>query len=189
MGAVVPRVEPKMIEPWPEISRRTLLTTPVFTLGERLRCHPTSGAAHPFYVLETGSWVNIIPITEAGEVVFVRQYRHGTGQVHLEIPGGLVDAGEEPEKAAVRELLEETGYAGEVAYLGEVHSNPAILNNTTYSYVVRNARRVAVPELDATEEIEVVTHPLTAVPDLIRTRVITHALVICAFHHLGLLAG
>ncbi|NCO56827.1 MAG: NUDIX hydrolase [Nitrospirae bacterium CG18_big_fil_WC_8_21_14_2_50_70_55] len=178
-----------MIEPWPEISRRTLLTTPVFTLGERLRCHPTSGAAHPFYVLETGSWVNIIPITEAGEVVFVRQYRHGTGQVHLEIPGGLVDAGEEPEKAAVRELLEETGYAGEVAYLGEVHSNPAILNNTTYSYVVRNARRVAVPELDATEEIEVVTHPLTAVPDLIRTRVITHALVICAFHHLGLLAG
>jgi len=83
--------------------------------------------------------------------------------------------------------LEETGYTGEVAYIGEVHSNPAILNNTTYSYVVRNARLTAPPDLDATEEIEVVTHPLADVPDLIRTRVISHALVVCAFHHLSLL--
>jgi len=178
-----------MIEPWPETSRRTLVTTPIFTLDERRRRHPTSGVEHPFYVLETGSWVNIIPITETGEVVFVRQYRHGTEQVHLEIPGGLVDPGVAPETAAVRELLEETGYAGEVSYIGEVHSNPAILNNTTYSYVVRNARRVAAPDLDATEEIEVVTHPLAIVPDLIRTRVISHSLVICAFHHLSLLTG
>ena len=176
-----------MIEPWPEVSRRTLVTTPIFTLDERLRRHPTSGKEHPFYVLETGPWVNIIAITEDDEVVLVRQYRHGTDQVHLEIPGGLVDPGEEPEAAAARELLEETGYAGDIAYLGEVHSNPAILNNTTYSYVVRNARRVREPELDATEEIEVATYPLAEVPDLIRTRVITHSLVICAFHHLGLL--
>jgi len=178
-----------MIEPWPEVSRRTLVTTPIFNLDERLRRHPTSGVEHPFYVLETGSWVNIIALTEDDEVVLVRQYRHGTDQVHLEIPGGLVDPGEEPETAAVRELLEETGYAGDVSYLGEVHSNPAILNNTTYSYLVRNARLTAPPELDATEEIEVVTRPLADVADLIRTRVITHSLVICAFHHLSLVTG
>lgn len=178
-----------MIEPWPEISHRTLVSTPIFTLHERCRCHPTSGAEHPFYVLETGAWVNIIALTEDDEVVLVHQYRHGTNQVHLEIPGGLVDPGEEPETAAVRELLEETGYAGEVSYLGEVHSNPAILNNLTYTYLVRNARRTAPPNLDSTEEIEVVTHPLADIPELIRTRVITHSLVICAFHHLSLATG
>ncbi|RMF87764.1 MAG: NUDIX hydrolase [Nitrospirae bacterium] len=175
------------IRPWAEVARRELAATPIFTLSERLRVHPTSGREHPFYVLETGPWVNVVPLTESGEVVLVRQYRHGTRTVCLEIPGGLVDPGESPEAAAARELLEETGYAAERwEAIGETHCNPAFLDNVTYSYAARGARRVAAPRPEETEEIEVVTVPLARIPELIRSRAITHALVIAAFHHLGL---
>ena len=59
----------------------------------------------------------------------IKQYRHGSKKITLEIPGGLVDD-EHPEKAALRELLEETGYQGNgVTYLGATNPNPAIFNN------------------------------------------------------------
>jgi len=65
---------------------------------------------HDFYILESRDWINIIPLTDDHQVVMIRQYRHGSREVTLEIPGGLVDPGDTPKKAAVRELLEETGY-------------------------------------------------------------------------------
>ena len=144
---------------------------------------PRTGESYDFYVLESSSWVNVIPLTADGEVVMVRQYRHGIRENTLEIPGGLVENSDSPEEAASRELLEETGYAAtEIVPLGWVHPNPAIQNNRCYSFLAMDVTPAGQQTLDDREDIEVVIRPLADIPSLIRTGTISHALVVAAFH-------
>lgn len=125
----------------------------------------------------------MIPLTTDGRVILVKQYRMGTKDFSLEIPGGMLDEGDDPAGAAVRELLEETGYAGdEPILLGAVHPNPAIQTNRCYTYLIHNAVLKTSPKQDSTEDIEVQSAPLHDIPRLIRRGEITHALVIAAFY-------
>jgi len=114
----------------------------------------------------------------------VKQYRHGSKEITLEIPGGLVDPGDTPKKAAYRELLEETGYqAKDWLKIGVVNPNPAIFNNRCYTFMARNVQKVRDPMPDQAEDIEVVLIPLSDIPELIRKRKIDHAMVITAFYY------
>jgi 8-oxo-dGTP pyrophosphatase MutT (NUDIX family) len=134
-------------------------------------------------VIESQDWVNIIPLTVDHRVVMIRQYRHGSREVTLEIPGGLVDSGDTPEGAAARELSEETGYqADKMLKIGVSNPNPAIFNNRCYTFVARNVRKARDPIPDQTEDIEVVLVPLMDIPELIRKGKIDHAIVISAFY-------
>jgi ADP-ribose pyrophosphatase len=145
------------------------------------RFEPT-GAERDFVVLDCPDWVNIIPVTKDGQVVLIRQFRHGTRDVSLEIPGGVVDSGETPEAAAVRELAEETGYVpGTVKSLGFVYPNPAIQGNRSHTFLAEGCRLAAAPQPDSFESIEVVLHPLTEIPALIKSGAISHSLMISAF--------
>jgi 8-oxo-dGTP pyrophosphatase MutT (NUDIX family) len=147
----------------------------------------TSGAEQDFVVLEAPDWVNIVPITDRGEVVLVNQYRHGIRRATLEIPGGIIDPHESPEEAAVRELEEETGYVPErVERLGRVTPNPAILDNHCYSYLAQGCRLTAEPKLDPMERIDVVLQPIDEIANLIRREEISNSMVINAFAFLGL---
>jgi 8-oxo-dGTP pyrophosphatase MutT (NUDIX family) len=113
----------------------------------------------------------------------IRQYRHGARQVTLEIPGGLVDPGDTPEKAAARELLEETGYQAEaLVQIGVVNPNPALFNNRCYTFVAQDVTKIREPMPDQAEDIEVTLIPLPDIPKLIRTGEIDHAMVITAFY-------
>lgn len=167
---------------WDTLNSERVYSTPIFDLHRHQRSHPRRGR-HDFYVLEAPPWVNIIPLTAAGEVVMVRQFRHGVGDFTLEIPGGMVDPEDEsPLSAARREMREESGYDSErIVELGRVHPNPAIQPNFCYSFLARDVRRVARPHLDGSEETEVVTVPLDDVKRLIASGEISHALVIAAF--------
>jgi len=112
---------------------------------------PRTGEIREVQALQFPDWVLILALTPQEEVVMVRQYRHGTEQVCLELPGGLVDPDDDsPELSARRELLEETGYqADEITLLGECFPQPAILSNKCFFYLAENAAQIQSQDLDA----------------------------------------
>lgn len=173
-----------MIKPWPILKSCSKESYRVFSIRTDIARSPKTGKEHDFFIIESNDWVNIIPLTEGHQVVMVRQYRHGSKTITLEIPGGLVDPGDSPEKAAARELLEETGYFGEKwLHIGVVNPNPALFNNRCYTFLARDVQKVSDPSPDQTEDIEVVLIHLYEIPKLIRRGKIDHAIVIAAFTH------
>jgi ADP-ribose pyrophosphatase len=174
---------------WQRLHSETMARTRVFDVRKNASRSPRTGQTHDFFVLKAADWVNIVPLTAAGEVILIRQYRHGVADFTLEIPGGMIDHDDaSPAAAARREMQEETGYdSDDIRPLGWTHPNPAIQNNRTFMFAAYGAERRLETNFDTTEEIEVVCAPVTKIPDLIREEKISHALVICAFHRLGLL--
>lgn len=138
-----------------------------------------SGKIHDFYVAHLADAVHVIALTPDDEVLLVRQFRAGSGLDSLEIPGGLVDPGEDPCTAGARELLEETGHAGDPPeFLSTVWSNPSLLTSRISTIVIRNARQVAEPDPDHNEELSIERAPVKEIPRLIREGRIDHALVV-----------
>lgn len=171
---------------WKVSKREQVADCRVFQVRRNRSVHALDNRAADFYVLECPDWINIIPLTENDEVVMIEQYRHGIERVTLEIPGGMIDAGEEAQDAALRELMEETNYAAKTCIkLGSTHPNPAIENNLIHTFLARNVRlcdNVFTKHEDSSEHTTVRLVPLTEINDLICDEVITHALVIVAFH-------
>ena len=178
------------MDPWRRHGSQRLHDCRVFDLDRVRLAPPDGGPPHDFYVLSAPDWVNIVPLTDDGRVVLIRQYRFGIEGFTLEIPGGMCDGNEPPLEAAAREMSEETGYeAREIVPLGWVHPNPAIQNNRCHSFLARGATRAGEPRPDPHERFEIVTEPLSEIPRLIREGAITHSLVVAAFHLLGVTSG
>jgi len=177
-----------MVRPWKRLDSSKVYQADIFTVHKERSRSENSGREHEFDILATPDWVNVIAVTAEGNVVLIRQYRHGTREVTVEIPGGMAEADEPPLQAARRELAEETGYTAESwEQIGVVEPNPAFQTNRTYTFIARQARRTTEPRPDPNEEIDVEERPLEEIPGLMRDKTIKHALVICAFFHLALL--
>ena len=126
-------------------------------------------------------WVSIVPVTADGRFVFVRQYRHGIDAPTLEVPGGIIDAGQTPEEAALRELREESGYGGgTIVSLGKSRPNPALQDNWHHMYLLNGAVSVGATEFDHDEYCEVVVLSRDEVRAYIADGQIGHALVLLA---------
>ncbi len=172
-----------MLKTWPVLDTEQLLDTRVFSLLKRRARSPRSGEPCDFYLLQAPHWVNIVPITRDGQLVLVRQYRQGSEELTLEIPGGMMDPTDpSAEHAARRELLEETGYtAGDMREAGWVEPNPALQNNRCYTFVAEDLHSPGPLQPDGSEDLEVVHIPLDEIPEYVRSGRIRHSLVIAAF--------
>ncbi len=173
---------------WKRLQSEMVADCRVFRV-RRDRCRSPRDAAveHDFYCIEAPDWVNIVPLTERNEVVLIEQYRHGSDELTLEIPGGMVDAGETPRAAAGRELFEETGYVPrEILFLGKTRPNPAIQNNWIHTFLARDVTFKSEPVFESTEHTVVRLAPLADIPALIAGGTINHSLVVVGFHWLSL---
>jgi 8-oxo-dGTP pyrophosphatase MutT (NUDIX family) len=172
-----------MIKDWPVISREQIGDFRLFSLTQKRVRSPRTGEIREVQALQFPNWVLILALTLQEEVVMVRQYRHGTEEVCLELPGGLVDPNDDsPELSAGRELLEETGYrASKIKHIGECSPQPAILSNKCYFYLAKDVEPVQTQDLDPGEDIEILKIPLSEIPDKIENREIDHGMVLLAF--------
>jgi ADP-ribose pyrophosphatase len=144
---------------------------------------PRTGGVHEFQVLDSPDWVAVIPITPRNEMVFVTQYRHGTAELSLEPPGGLVKAGQEPEQSGREELEEETGYlAPKLELLGCMYPLPALFTNKFYVYLAKDVTPKGNKNPDETEELDTVLVPVDKVREMIRDGRISCGIMIAALH-------
>jgi ADP-ribose diphosphatase len=149
-----------MIRRWPLLKSETVFNPSLFRISRDQARSPRTGGEQTFHVIHMADWLLLVPVTADGKLVMVRQYRHGSREIGLELPGGLLDAtGERPAQGAVRELMEETGYcatAENLKLLGKLRPQPALFSNQVWIFLAQDVRPVGKQNPDEGEDIEVV---------------------------------
>lgn len=136
------------MSPWERILLEEILSEPVRLVKERVRTHTGRELT---YVYRPGPVAAsfVLPVTERGTALLVRQYRHPTGKFLLEVPAGKVDEGETPEAAARRELREEVGAEAETLIpLPSFHPQPSFTAVVFHPFLALKARVVTPPTLE-----------------------------------------
>lgn len=171
---------------WKILSSEYIVRHPFFT-ARKDKCETPEGKIiEEYFVVELPTTACGLAITDDGEALMIKQYRHPVAEVILELPGGFIDKNETPEVAMGRELMEETGYEfSSIEQVGMIAANPGVLNNYTALFLAKGGRKTGVQKLDHNEDIEVVTVPLEELKTLFLENKIEQALhAICIFYAL-----
>jgi len=142
---------------WHKLGTEYLYRRPWLTMRQDRVRLPNGRIIDDYYVWEYPPWTNVLAFTRKRHAVLIRQYRHGIGQVHWELPAGVHDKpGESLLQAAQRELFEETGFSGgSWELMMELSANPALQNNLSSTFLAENVEFSGSRALDATEDISV----------------------------------
>lgn len=170
---------------WKTLKSEYLFKDSWFTVRRDTCEQPDGRIVYPYYVYEFPTWVTALALTEDGQVVMERQYRHALGEVAYEIPGGCVDDTDASlEDAVRRELMEETGYAFDtVEYLGKTSANPSTNSNWMHMFLATGGRRVKEQSLDDNEDLEVQLVSLDTLKQMIRENKIIQSMHMTAIFY------
>ncbi len=146
------------IQEWKEISRQQVFSKYSRNIDEVIFELPDGSQADFFVKIEVPSAI-ILGITTENQIILVKQYRVGPKQILDELPGGFIETGEDPNEAARREFLEETGYEGDFEFVGTCLDD-AYSTMVRHCFVAKNCKKVGQPQNTATEQTEVVLVPL-----------------------------
>ena len=152
------------LRPWRVLSSDYRIQTKFLRLrADRIEL-PSGIVVEDYFVRESRGFCVIFALTPEKNVLLVRQYKHGIGEIVTELPAGMIDADETPETCAARELAEETGFAGSAPeHVRTFHTDPTNATGRFYLFVIRDAVRTCEPAFDVTEDIEVDVVPVAEV--------------------------
>ncbi|HEY8296777.1 MAG TPA: NUDIX hydrolase [Candidatus Baltobacteraceae bacterium] len=141
---------------WRVTASAYAIDTPYLRLRKDTIELPDGTVIDDYFVRESRGFVIVFALTAGGEVVLVRQYKHGIGRVVLELPAGAIDDGETPAETAARELAEETGFtAASLESFGSFVVEPTNSDVLAHLFLARDAKRTGAQRLDVTEDIDV----------------------------------
>ncbi|MDR1506290.1 MAG: NUDIX hydrolase [Treponema sp.] len=168
---------------WKEGKSRELLKTKVFSIRETESRSP-KGESRVYTIMDAPDWVIVVPVIETSRgrcFIMVRQWRHGSGELSVEFPGGVMEKGETDEEAAKREFEEETAYrASSLRRLGDMRANPAIMSNRVHFYLAENPVPLSSQNLDEDEFVDVEHIPVEDVTGGMGKPPFVHALTAAA---------
>ncbi len=152
---------------WKSGERECVFKGPIFDIC-KVKRESSDGRIASFIEVDAPLWVTVIPWFRdkngVARFVMVDQFRHGSATITREFPAGVVEKGEDPLVAALRELKEEAGLeGGTVTALGNVSPNSAFMNNRSYFYLVEQASHTSGQELDENEQLDVLSVPVADV--------------------------
>ncbi|MDR3204110.1 MAG: NUDIX hydrolase [Deltaproteobacteria bacterium] len=166
---------------WELLGETSNLKSKVFEVVTRRCLSPKDGREKNFMSIRAPDWCNVAPITQDGRILLVRQFRHGSREISLELPGGQVDGFESPLSTAKRELEEETGYSAQsFKQLTALRPNPALFTNTIYTFVAFEAVKNKQTKFDENEDLAPLLVTKKELKEMILDGRINHALMVAA---------